>query len=746
MATSIYAKVHQSFIAMGYSPIARFLKTWPEAWSDYCEALAPEHLHKRWGCVPTAGIALACGYGGLVAIDVDTGDKIILEAVLGALAHCRVGRFGSKGFALLCRYEGGPAKFKNIFTGEGKDKRPLVEIKGLGQNITIPPTIHKDTKQPYYWLDPESGEIISTPPALCDLPLITDTDLERLRDAMAPWASKPIEPRPQPRPGETPPSSTRYANYAKAGLERASKDLADAKDGRPTLLFQSVCALGWSVHHGFVSDREFASSFINACATNGLRAKIGLRAVEASIDSGLSKAKGDPMPTLPDRPLKNGSSKKPGANGHDASYEESIPAQDDGEPDDTKKPKKPKKQKQIVVEDDGLQIEDGKIKATFQNGLALLKRAGISFSYNEFTSRDCVAGLEGYGPHIGDRELDALFALLWNSGPYFRDRDIRAMIGNISNQDKFNPAGDYFAKCQSEWDGVERLSQWMETYLGAQDTPFNQAVARILMLATVRRVRQPGVKWDYLVILEGPQGLRKSLALETLCARKEWYSDDFRLHMDTVKLMELSAGKLILEISELSGMKKTEIEHVKALLSKHTDSGRLAWARSRSDQHRQFILVGTTNEEQYLRDESGNRRFLPVKVTAIDIAAIERDRDQLWGEAAYYEAKGESIWLEGELLEVAIQTQTSREVRDEREGVILDWLKKEFPSGSLFDPRVTLMNVWQGALCAPPHLQLDPVNQKMLIRCMKKIDWRKAECPHNQNFWRHKDDPHFKKK
>ena len=184
---------------LGYSPIPVFENgKWPLEWSKYCSEAAPPDQIERWGKVLNSNIALACGHRGLVVIDVDVNDKAILAAVLGALPHCRIARFGSKGFALLCQYHKfEPVKFKNIYAPKDKDgqRKALVEIKGDGQNIQVPPSIHRKTGKPYIWIDPETGMPLTDQrcPPLDDLPLLFDADIERLRKALEPWAEKPRE-------------------------------------------------------------------------------------------------------------------------------------------------------------------------------------------------------------------------------------------------------------------------------------------------------------------------------------------------------------------------------------------------------------------------------------------------------------------------------------------------------------------------------------------------------------------------
>jgi hypothetical protein len=309
-ALSIYAAHASSFIALGYSPIARFKSndgggdTYPKASSDYCAAVAPEDLRKRWGQTPGAGVALACGYQGLVCIDIDTDLEAVLAEVRKVFAHCRIGRFGSKGFALLARYEGENEKcrFKNIYDPAGNT---LVEIKGNGQNLTVPPSLHAKTGKAYFWFNPHTGETFDELPAFEELPVITDADLERLRAALAPWARPARPPRAKSGPGAPKPSNKRMESYARGGFTRAQSDLAKAAPGgRNRLLFESVCSLGWAVHHGFIPKREFIGGFTDACSVNKLCEEEGRHAIEATVESGLAFSESDDLPLLVEKPAK----------------------------------------------------------------------------------------------------------------------------------------------------------------------------------------------------------------------------------------------------------------------------------------------------------------------------------------------------------------------------------------------------------------------------------------------------------
>lgn len=315
---SIYARFASSFLALGYSPIARFPDNkWPKAWSDYCDAPADAEHHRKWGMVEGTMLALACGYRNLVAIDVDTNEVAALDAVMGALPQCRVARVGSKGWALLARYKGeAKCSFKTITTGEGKEKAALVEVKGIGANITIPPSIHHKTKNPYRWIDPKTGVELAARPAFDELPIIEDGDLAKLYQAMKPWAS---QPRPQ-KPKERDKSSSKdgrknYERYFTKTYDNVVAEVAEATSGRPTILFRNACRVGVAVHHNLMSEHAFVHGFIEASRRNGLLAREGLRAIEATLDSALGRSASDELPELPQREKKPGSTRHPGPNG-----------------------------------------------------------------------------------------------------------------------------------------------------------------------------------------------------------------------------------------------------------------------------------------------------------------------------------------------------------------------------------------------------------------------------------------------
>ena len=172
----------------------------------------------------------------------------------------------------------------------------------------------------------------------------------------------------------------------------------------------------------------------------------------------------------------------------------------------------------------------------------------------------------------------------------------------------------------------------------------------------------PGCKFDEMLVLEsGAQGQFKSTGIKTLCPNADWFSDDLPLGVSTKELIERTAGKWVIEASDLSGMRHAQVESLKGMLSRQVDGPvRMAYGRMPVECARQFILVGTTNSYTYLSDYTGNRRFWPMRVTRFNIDWIIKYRDQLWAEAVVREAQGESIRLDPSLYTAAAEVQGER--------------------------------------------------------------------------------------
>jgi predicted P-loop ATPase len=303
--------------------------------------------------------------------------------------------------------------------------------------------------------------------------------------------------------------------------------------------------------------------------------------------------------------------------------------------------------------------KNGSLSKSQGNIRRAMELLGIGVSYDAFNDRMLIDD----ATVIDDAVLDKLWLTIDERYRLLPPRDFFfTVVGETARRNTFHPVCKYLDALK--WDGAARLNTWLITYGGAEDTPYVRAVGVIILMAAVRRVRKPGCKFDEMLILESPQGTDKSTLLRTMTVRDEWFHDDMPLNADGKKVIEQTRGKWIIEAAEMSGLRRGDVEHLKALLSRQTDRSRLAWDRLTSERPRQFIPIGTTNDEVYLKDITGNRRFWPVKLTGIDIAALKRDRDQLWAEAAAREAAGESIRLDPKLWGDAAKEQEERAVDD----------------------------------------------------------------------------------
>lgn len=238
------------------------------------------------------------------------------------------------------------------------------------------------------------------------------------------------------------------------------------------------------------------------------------------------------------------------------------------------------------------------------------------------------------------------------------DSSLRAAMSAEAAMRGYHPVRDWLATLQ--WDGIHRLDSWMTMAFGADDTQYIRDVGTKFLIAACRRVRHPGCKFDFMLILEGPQGIGKSSALKTLYG-DQWFSDSIMHDLAHKDAAVSLIGVWCLEMAEIAQFIRNDTETIKAFLARSTDKYRPSYGRTDVIRPRHGVLVGTTNKSDYLRDETGNRRFWPVVCRDIDLPWIATNRDQLWAEAAARETTDEPIWLEDTQTQFeAVEIQQSR--------------------------------------------------------------------------------------
>jgi hypothetical protein len=316
----------------------------------------------------------------------------------------------------------------------------------------------------------------------------------------------------------------------------------------------------------------------------------------------------------------------------------------------------------------------GRPYVTQENVRLALRHLGVQVRFNLFTSANEISGLDGHGPRLDDAALRRLWLRI--------DEELGFRIGkaffldvveDLGQHNAYHPVRDYLASLT--WDGVARIDRWLVEHGGAEDSAYVRAVSALVLIAAVRRVRQPGCKFDEILVLEGKQGVGKSAAIATLAGPRDWFTDSLSLSDTRKEVLELIEGKWFVELPELAGMRKSEVEHLKAFAARTVDRARMAYARTAVDRPRQGVFIGSTNEAQYLRDMTGNRRMWPVKITRhIDVKQLAIVRDQLWAEAAKREAAGASIRLARKLWPHAAKEQADRLTEDPWCNVLADFL------------------------------------------------------------------------
>lgn len=250
----------------------------------------------------------------------------------------------------------------------------------------------------------------------------------------------------------------------------------------------------------------------------------------------------------------------------------------------------------------------------------------------------------GVAPMSDERLAEIRFTMVYaTNGKEPAKEKIADAAALIGERRAYHPVRDYLSSLQ--WDGVERLNGWLVDYLGADDTPLNRAFARKVLCAAVRRVMQPGCKFDSMLVLQGIQGIGKSSAIRALCPDGHWFTDQLEIGADPKTTIEKTAGAWLIEMPELDGMGRRDANRVKSFVSTTEDRSRLAYGRFAVTRPRQFVLFGTTNEDRYLTDTTGNRRFWIAKVSKANPVGIAAVRDQLWAEAVKAEI-AEHLWLD----------------------------------------------------------------------------------------------------
>jgi len=326
----------------------------------------------------------------------------------------------------------------------------------------------------------------------------------------------------------------------------------------------------------------------------------------------------------------------------------------------------------------------GNILQTINNGILVMendRKLKGRYAYDEFEESGVVLRnlpwrkVTPENRNITDVDTERLKAYIEKRYGLSTENKIASAVENVIDRARFHPVREYLSGLV--WDGEARLDMLLCDYMGAEDCEYTRAVSRKTFVAAVARIFRPGIKFDYVLTLIGPQGAGKS----TLPAKMagEWFSDSFPNLNDQKEAMSQIQGSWIIEIGELAGLRKASVETIKHFVRKQVDKFRKAYGKKNGKYYRQCIFIATTNTRQFLTDQTGNRCFWPVDVFPENIVKnihelSENERKQLWAEAVHYFNKGEKLYLPHDIEEEAYRIQEDHMFEDEWFDIIQDYL------------------------------------------------------------------------
>lgn len=324
-----------------------------------------------------------------------------------------------------------------------------------------------------------------------------------------------------------------------------------------------------------------------------------------------------------------------------------------------------------------------------------------------------------------------------------------------TEKNSYHPVRDYLNSV--DWDQEPRVDTLLIDYLGAEDCEYVRAVTRKILVAAVSRIFVPGIKFDYVLVLVGEQGIGKSTLIKKL--GKQWYSDSFGT-VQGKEAFEQIQGVWLLEMGELAGLKKADLEAIKHFISKQEDRYRVAYGKRIENFPRQCVFFGTTNNKDFLRDPTGNRRFWPVDTYENEPTKDlfkdldEYEIDQVWAEAMSLYKAGETRYLSRELEQQAYLRQREHSETDEREGIIQryldkllpeDWDEKELYERRVFlneDPLSSVGKIRRQWVCiaeiwcelfGQKQADMNKFNTKELHNIMRNLDgWEEHKTPRSR--------------
>jgi predicted P-loop ATPase len=407
-----------------------------------------------------------------------------------------------------------------------------------------------------------------------------------------------------------------------------------------------------------------------------------------------------------------------------------------------------------------LRNEEGRIIPCYENVALYLENStewnGV-LGYNEFTAGYFVLKpppapvTANAGSEIEDHFDTELVRWLERRKLMVKPDLVRRVVDLIARRNSYHPVRDYLETLPA-WDGVPRISTWLIDYCGVESSNSNpngyaMAVGEKFLISAVKRIMHPGAKCDSMLVLEGRQGIGKS-TVPRILAGDEWFSDQLADMGSKDASLQLR-GLWIVELSELDVLNRAELARAKAFLTQQIERFRLPYGRRVVQVPRQCVFVGTTNSDSWLKDETGGRRFWPVRCQRIDVEALRRDRNQLWAEVLHHFRSGATWWLDdAQIVQDAVEEQRKRYQADIWQEQIASWLESPraridgqgYPVADLGSDTesVTLDDILHHCIGKPLGMWTQS-DKNRIAGCLTALGWERRKLgPRTAREWRYR--------